>query len=485
MIIDPKKELFKWGPIDFKILYGSCFMKVVLTSTKKFYKWAWPSYLVLYQDGRGLWINEMKALQGVGLKYFSYYLLDKKFYLQHWSKYQQWIKDYQKISRELEKINWKDISDQKLYNHLKEFYDFNLKFWIIVHVPEIANWGGEYLLRQKLKKLFKDKADEYLEILSAPIKPSFFQTEELDLLKLANIKDKDDYSKALKKHAIKYYWLLNSYGGNRVLKSGYFDKKLQDLLKEKSAKIRIDEIKNNIRNNSLRKERLIKKIKLNSEIIYIAKQLSECIWWQDHRKAYIWKMNYFWDLFIGEIAKRRKWDLKKLQWMWPYELLILLKEPKKINKAEVGKRLNYYMLYGKNDNLQIEVDHIIIKKYLNIFWPKTKIKVKIIKGTVVSTGSKNKVSGVVKIIKDPFKDNNKMEKGDILVASMTSPEYIIAMKKAAAIIADEGGMTSHAAIVSRELNIPCIVGTKISTRALKDGDRVEVYAKKGIVTKIK
>lgn len=55
------------------------------------------------------------------------------------------------------------------------------------------------------------------------------------------------------------------------------------------------------------------------------------------------------------------------------------------------------------------------------------------------------------------------------------------MKKAAAIITDEGGITCHAAIVSRELNIPCIIGTKVATKILKDGDLVEVNAEKGVV----
>ena len=61
----------------------------------------------------------------------------------------------------------------------------------------------------------------------------------------------------------------------------------------------------------------------------------------------------------------------------------------------------------------------------------------------------------------------------------------MAMKKAKAIITDHGGMTSHAAIVSRELSIPCIVGTKIATRVLKDGDLVEVDAERGVVIKYK
>jgi pyruvate,water dikinase len=68
---------------------------------------------------------------------------------------------------------------------------------------------------------------------------------------------------------------------------------------------------------------------------------------------------------------------------------------------------------------------------------------------------------------------------------MTSPDYISAMNLAGAIVTDEGGLLSHAAIVSRELGKPCIVGTKVATRVFKNRDLVEVDANKGIVRKIK
>jgi len=77
-----------------------------------------------------------------------------------------------------------------------------------------------------------------------------------------------------------------------------------------------------------------------------------------------------------------------------------------------------------------------------------------------------------------------VRKGDIIIASMTRPEFMPALKKAAAIVTDEGGITCHAAIVSRELNIPCIVGTKIATRVFHDGDIVDVRANHGIVRRV-
>lgn len=87
-------------------------------------------------------------------------------------------------------------------------------------------------------------------------------------------------------------------------------------------------------------------------------------------------------------------------------------------------------------------------------------------------------TGRVVILKSP-KEINKISTGDVLVAPMTSPDYVPAMKKASAIITDQGGMTSHAAIVSRELGIPCVVGTKVATSTLKEGWIVSVDGKRG------
>ncbi|AEH25148.1 phosphoenolpyruvate synthase [Pyrococcus yayanosii] len=78
---------------------------------------------------------------------------------------------------------------------------------------------------------------------------------------------------------------------------------------------------------------------------------------------------------------------------------------------------------------------------------------------------------------------DKVKEGDILVTTMTNPDMVPAMKRAAAIITDEGGRTSHAAIVSRELGIPCVVGTKVATKVLKTGDYVTVDGARGLVYK--
>ena len=88
--------------------------------------------------------------------------------------------------------------------------------------------------------------------------------------------------------------------------------------------------------------------------------------------------------------------------------------------------------------------------------------------------------GKVKLIKD-ISEINLVEEGDVLVTAMTNPDMVPAMRKSAGVVTDEGGRTCHAAIVSRELQIPCIVGAKTATKTLKTGDTVTVDAVRGIV----
>lgn len=97
-----------------------------------------------------------------------------------------------------------------------------------------------------------------------------------------------------------------------------------------------------------------------------------------------------------------------------------------------------------------------------------------------SPASPGIVSGKVVIITDPA-DNDKITEGTILVAPMTTPDFVPAMKRAAAIVTDRGGQTSHAAIVSRELGVPCVVGTGDATKKLKTGQTITVDAQKGEV----
>ena len=117
------------------------------------------------------------------------------------------------------------------------------------------------------------------------------------------------------------------------------------------------------------------------------------------------------------------------------------------------------------------------KEYL--FWKNRieKDQPKIIKGDVSYRG---KIRGKAVIHLD-WIGTVSIPKGSVLVCGMTNPQIVPFLKNAAAIVTDEGGLTCHAAIISRELKIPCIVGTGNATRLIKDGDLVEVDAEKGVV----
>lgn len=101
----------------------------------------------------------------------------------------------------------------------------------------------------------------------------------------------------------------------------------------------------------------------------------------------------------------------------------------------------------------------------------------LVKGLAASPGIGR---GKVKMIKD-VSEINLIEEGDILVTGMTNPDMVPAMRKSAGVVTDEGGRTCHAAIVSRELGVPCIVGSKEATKVLKDGQMVTVDATRGVV----
>jgi len=100
-----------------------------------------------------------------------------------------------------------------------------------------------------------------------------------------------------------------------------------------------------------------------------------------------------------------------------------------------------------------------------------------------SVAFKGFITGIVKVVRSISEIQNFNE-GEVLVANQTTPEYVPAMKKALAFVTDQGGITCHAAIVAREMKKPCIIGTKIATKVLKDGDFIEVDANGGVIKKL-
>jgi len=99
----------------------------------------------------------------------------------------------------------------------------------------------------------------------------------------------------------------------------------------------------------------------------------------------------------------------------------------------------------------------------------------------LAAGKRGYGAGVAKIVFNTDEASETMKKGDVLVTDMTNPDFVPYMKMASAIVTDKGGITSHAAIVSRELAIPCVVGTETATKELKTGKAYTVDSRNGII----
>jgi len=153
-----------------------------------------------------------------------------------------------------------------------------------------------------------------------------------------------------------------------------------------------------------------------------------------------------------------------------------------------GRAIAWVHVNGKAVTLTgreaIEVRDYLHKQNPNKRMEEDALSNKLIKGFV---GNKGKVKGKVrKLMAIDYENKDKLEAlskngGFVLVVPMTSPESVNYFKNAAAFVTDEGGLTCHAAIIAREMGVPCVVGTKVGTKVLSDGDEVEVDAEKGMV----
>ncbi|MDD5012357.1 MAG: phosphoenolpyruvate synthase [Candidatus Nanoarchaeia archaeon] len=163
----------------------------------------------------------------------------------------------------------------------------------------------------------------------------------------------------------------------------------------------------------------------------------------------------------------------------------VLKEYEIKKFAEISLKLEEHYKKPQDIEFAVENGELYILQTRAVTTREKKIETEEIEGEVILSGlgaSPGIGSGKVKVIKD-LADLNKIVEGDILVTIMTNPDMVVTMQKSAAIITDEGGLTAHAAIVSREMGIPAVVGTRDATEKLKDGDIVTVDGSSGQVYK--
>ncbi len=168
--------------------------------------------------------------------------------------------------------------------------------------------------------------------------------------------------------------------------------------------------------------------------------------------------------------------------------------------AELGKKIEEH--YGKAQDIEWAIDRdlpfpenvFIVQSRPETVWSvMTKAEVKAEKAEVaapielkvvtkgIGTGKRDIGFGKAKVIFSPEEAEKLMQKGDILVTTMTNPDFVPYMRMASAIVTDKGGVTCHAAIVSRELGIPCVVGTENATKVMQTDKEYTVDARNGVV----
>ncbi len=219
--------------------------------------------------------------------------------------------------------------------------------------------------------------------------------------------------------------------------------------------------------------------KIPEELAWMIKWQNELAYWRQYCAETSDVGFYLTRGLLKEAARQVDLAYEEIIWLSDNEILEGLDGGGIPAKAEIREREKGFGYFeAEDDEMVVTGDRL--RKLVEIHVPKVDTAVREFAGTV---GSKGLAVGTAFVCATP-QEAAAMVKGEILVVPQTTPDYVVVMKKAAAIVTDEGGITCHAAVVSRELGVPCVVGTRVATRVLKTGDRIEVDANSGTVKKL-
>jgi len=363
------------------------------------------------------------------------------------------------VYEKLEKIN--DISDKEIADIFTEINKLQTE---CAHLGTVVAFSDVFgTVTNKLTEIVSEKTGlknplhTYTSVVGSPENKSLTEKANEDIL--AN---KDMDPEILLK---KYFWLDQGYIGRGISKE-QLDKVLQHKPEEEELDF----------------NELLKELALSAEEDHAFQVSRDVIQIKALRADTRQFLHVVTNQLVEYLAKRWNIEAKYLETLYTEELVDILNNKMKLpnNLAErwqhgvlipeerVGK---YNVLLGKD--AEDFMANNILKENLS--------DKKEIKGQTAQPG---KAKGAVKLVLGA-QHINKIVEGDILVSVATSPQLLPAMKKAAAFVTDVGGITSHAAIVSRELKKPCIVGTSNASQVLNDGDKIEVDADNGVVKILK
>lgn len=467
----------------------------------------------IYKDNYCQLIVPKQEFKEIGLEILERVKTDPNWGTQYFKELTAAEAKLYQASNDLNKLNFKNFSDEELFkiydNYYKIYSHLHIQHWVQTIMDFDENIFSKYLinyLKEKCKNTKYSLGDvfsvlttptedakpgiEYRNLLSIlreimakpKLKKYFISTEtRIIVQELATI-DKLIFAK-IKKHTNDFGFLgYNTVGP--AWDEAYFIDILSSLARQGANPEKlIKEIEANSQAIKIRQLDLAKDLQIDTKHLGVFKFARDLVFTKGTRKDSMFHSYWVIENLFKEIGRRYYLSIRQVRYLHPHEFKQLLID-KKFPTAILNERYKFSLnfstgTYEEDLNLiGTEAEKFIAQ--LNII--KEEIKnVKILRGDCASPG---RVRGEVRIINIP-KDMLKMNQGDILVSIATTPDLVPAIKKAGAIVTDAGGITCHAAIISRELGIPCVVGTKIATKVLHDGDLIDVSATHGKVDIIK
>ncbi len=407
-----------------------------------------------------------------------------------------------RLGRAQLKTNWAAASDAKIaaaFAAHKQAVERMLGYGIIstlVEVPNglFTNFVTELLTKRAALFGLKTPVARYFEVLTTPPEPSAQRQQELNFFSaLKRFQGNRDAMKVLKKgdaarlaeahprlwalirtHVRKFSWVYYSYNGP-AFSEGWVAAELAAHAGE-PAWARIRALERRARAVSREAASAAAALRLNAYERKLVRALRDTASTKLLRKDALTFSFYALEGALRELARRARLPFRHAQFIAPGEHGQALR-PTAAYRRELAARTRYAVYSCVTDRPAVLSGPRAMAFVERYYSAETVGDVRELRGQPACVG---KVTGKVKIVNVPA-DMAKMNRGDVLVSIATSPEIVSAMKRAAAIVTEQGGITSHASIVSRELGVPCVIGTRVATKVFRDGDVVSVDAETGTV----
>jgi len=388
-----------------------------------------------------------------------------------------------RLTETIRKTDYSCVGEEELIELFRKFSEMYQTFAI-----SLMGFNIQFPVERKLRELVKGRKnpDEGLSVLSFPSKENFSAQEQANLLRIRSILDKSrittmealtkEARKEINDHAYEYGWINARGGQDRPWSEKEIFDRCMGITGDASEKLAdLREHKEKIRKKC---EKLLRELKADEEIFTFVMIAKELVYFRTYRTDYLNKSFFNIKNLLETIAKKRGLSYNDMMHLRIDEII----NNSKVPRSEISRRMKEYMLITlEQGKLIFSSDPGEIEKVLRDHCEELSSDAEEIKGTAAYKGL---VKGRAKIVANK-KEMAKVERGDILIAPMTTPDMLPAMERAAGFVTDEGGITCHAAIVARELKKPCVIGTKVATKTFSDGELIEVDADNGKVRSIK